>query len=160
MPLIFTLLLLILVLPKQTFAEIKVDISNNMEGSSNNVTVNSSNGSNKQNSNSGNTQTNIRINNNGEIKEYKGNDGKVEIKSEDGKSSVSVNTTGVSNNSTQTQSNVSTKTNVVVNSDTNEEASPSSSPTLSSPLPEAESIKPGLLEFIKREIKQIFELFS
>lgn len=159
MPMLFTLLFLILVLPKQVYAEIKVDISNNMDDSSNNVTINSDNGSNNKNSNSGSNQTNIRINNNGEIKEYKGNDDKVEIRSEDGKSSVSVNTTGVSNNSTRTESNVSTKTNVVVNSDTNE-ASPSSSPTISSPLPKAESVKPGLLEFIKREIKQIFELFS
>lgn len=165
---VIILFLTLLVLPTVAFADVKVEISNNLEGSDNNVKVNSNTSSNNGSSGSMDNQTSIRINNNGEVKEYKGNGSNVELKSSDGKSSVSVNTNGAGNNTTQSNAKINNKTNITVNSSTSDsEASPSSSPeaTVAGVMIENTDEdkvvdRPGLLEYIKRQFKQLFNLFS
>ena len=161
---ILYILLMLLLLPTSALAKVNVEISNNLDGSKNTVNVNSNTSTNNQTSNSVGSQTDIVIENNGERKEYHGSDGKIELKSDDGKSSVSVNTTGATNNSTQTSSTVNTKTNIIVNSST-DDSSESATP---SPAVAGVSIdvsgnneqKAGLWEFLKRQLAEIFSLFS
>lgn len=149
-------LLMLLLSPKIAFAEVKVEISNNTGGSNNNVRVNSSN--NVQ------SQTNIKINNNGEVKEYHGSDEKVEMKTSDGKSSVTVNTTGASNNSTNSSTSVNSKTNITVNSKTDDSSvSASSSPeaTVAGVVKESKEIKEesNFWNYLRKELESLFKLF-
>lgn len=148
-------LLLLLLLPTSALAQVKVEILNNLEGSNNSVKVNSG---------SVNNQTDIRINNNGEVKEYHGEGGNIELKSSDGKSSVSVNTTGAANNSQKSTSNVTSKTNITVNSNTSD-ASASSTPEATvagifNDNSENQNEKSGLLEYIKKQFQELLNLFS
>lgn len=127
-----------------------------------NVNVNSNTSSNQTSTNRIDNNTHIRINTNGEVKEYNGSDGNVEIKSSDGKTSVSVKNNEGGSKSTTSTSDVNSKTNIVVNSNT-KEASPSSSPT-----PEATvagvfrddvqvNMNSGFWERLTRRINAIFE---
>lgn len=164
MPIVLILLFTLLILPKNALAEVKVEISNNLDGSNNNVHVNSDTSSNNHYSGDVQSQTTIKINNNGEVKEYKGNGENVELKSSDGKSSVSVNTNGATNNPVQSSAKVNSKTNITVNSNTSD-ASPSSTPEatvagVTTQNTDENEDKPGLLEFIKRQFKELFTLFS
>lgn len=91
----------LLTLPKLTQAanEIKIDISNNGEGSNNSVSVNSSSSFSSSSQSSSNTQTDIRIESNGEVKEYHSNKPEnIDIQSTDGKSKVTI--TNQTNSST------------------------------------------------------------
>ncbi len=148
-------LLLLLLFPATALAEVKVEILNNMEGSNNSVKVNSE---------SVRNQTDITINNNGEVKEYHGEGGNIELKSSDGKSSVSVNTTGAGQNTQKSTSSVKSTTNITINSNTND-----SSPSAASVATVAgvfkddsqkENNKPGLLEYLKRQFEELLNLFS
>lgn len=148
------LLLMLLLIPKSAFAAVNVDISSNSEGSNNKVNVQSNTSGNINN------QTDIVINNNGEKKEYHGSDGKVELQSGDGKSSVSVNTTGASNNASQSSSKVNSKTNITVNSNTdNATPSASSQATVAGIFKEEKEAQAGFWEFIKKELESFFKFF-
>ncbi len=163
-----TLLLLFMafILPTSALAKVEVNISNNLDGSNNSVKVNSKASTNYQSSNSGTSgTTHITIDNNGEKKEYHGSGGNVKIKSSDGKSTVSV-----SNNSVTTDTNitsnttVNSKTNITVNSNTSD-SSPSAKPeaTVAGIFKDSSQdleTKSGLWAFIKREISELFKLFS
>lgn len=160
--LILYILFILLFLPSSASAKVNVEVSNNLDGSSNNVNINSDTSGTSYNT--VNNQTNIRINNNGEIKEYHGNGGNIDIRSDDGKSSVSVNTTGATNNSNNTNASVTSKTNVMINSNT-VDSSPSAESinleaTVAGISSKAEFKEEGIWEFIKEEIKKIVSIFS
>lgn len=96
------------------------------QASSVNVNVNSNTSSNQTSTNRLDNNTHIRININGEVKEYTGSDGNIDIKSGDGKTSVSVKNNEAGSKSTTYTSDINNKTNIVVNSNT-KETSPSAS---------------------------------
>jgi hypothetical protein len=149
------LLLMLILIPSSAFASVNVQISNNLEGSSNNVNVKSNTSGNIQN------QTDIVINNNGEKKEYHGSGGNIELKSDDGKSSVTVNTTGASNNAKSSSSTVNSHTNITVNSDTdNSLASASAQATIAGIFKEEKQEHSGFWEYLKKELDSIFKIFG
>lgn len=157
-------LFMLLFLPSSAFAKVEVNISNNLDGSSNSVKINSNTGGNSYKSTSnGDNQTNIVIENNGETKEYHGNgEGNIELKSSDGKSSVTVNNNGATNKPSQsTNSTINTTTNIKVNSNTGN-ASPSNSPeaTVAGVFIENTGEKTGFWEYVKKEIAELFSIFS
>lgn len=164
---LYTLLTLIL-FPSVASAKVNVEISNNLDDSRNSVNIKSNTGSNQESSNSVNSQTDIVINNNGEKKEYHGTgDGVIELKSEDGKSTVTVNNNSVTNNpSPSSSSKVTTKTNITVNSNTdNADSSPSANPSpavagISIDNTEKSEEKPGLWASFKKQFSALFKLFS
>ena len=88
-----------------------VSISNNGDGSSNNVIINNDVNTNVDTQNSPSTNTHISIENNGQVKEYNSDKtGDVTIKSNDGNSTVYVNNTD-SASSVNTEDNNSTNIN-------------------------------------------------
>lgn len=107
-------LLAIILMPSQVSASVKVNVNTN-------TSINQSS------TNTSDNNTHIRINSNGEVKEYNGSNDNVEIKSGDGKTTVSVKNIDGSNKSAAS-SDVNNNTNIFVNSNT-KEGSPSSSPT-------------------------------
>ena len=152
---------MLLILPSTASAKVEVNISNNLDGSKNKVNINSDKSTSYQSSENVKNQTDIVIESNGERKEYHGSDGNINLESSDGKSSVKVNTAGTTNNSTQSlSSNITTE--ISVNSNTGS-ASPSATPeaTVAGIFKDASSeTKPGLWEFLKRQLAEIFSLFS
>ncbi len=82
---------LLLVTPVNAATEVRVNISGNLDGSTNKVQINSNTETVQQSPNNNyNNSTSVRIEQNGQVKEYNGSDGNVNIRSSDGKSSVSV----------------------------------------------------------------------
>lgn len=122
---LFILTLVILTLPlKIASAETKIEIYGNT--GNNEVSVNSNTSSSYKSSNNTDSSTHIKINSNGEVKEYNGRDGSVHIQSSDGKTSVSVNNNAPTN-SPKASSGVNAKTNIIINSNT-KDSTPSSTP--------------------------------
>lgn len=167
--LILYTLFMLLFLPSAALAKVEVNISNNLEGSNNSVKINSDTGGNSYKStNSTNNETNIIIESNGEKKEYHGSGtGNIELKSSDGKNSVTVNNNGVSNKPNQTlNSTVNTTTNIQVNSNADASSpSPSGSPEATvagvfTDNSDKEDEKMGLWEYVKKELEELFSLFS
>lgn len=144
LPAIF--LLLALFCPTLVLARVNVEISNNGPGSKSSVNVESQINSSTSTKNSINNQTDIKIESNGEVKEYHGSDENIRLESGNGNNSVSV------------RSNI-----------TNENSYKSASPSASiSPQPStsAEPDKPeeknptlSLLDIIKREVESFLNLF-
>lgn len=157
-------LFMMLFLPATVSAKVDVNISNNLEGTNNTVDINS-------NTSGGETsgvrnQTDIVINNNGQVKEYHGTDSRIEINSDDGKSSVNINNNSATSTKAQNlKSGVTSSTSVVVNSntlDSTASAAPSPEATVAGVFmqkKENESVS-GLWGFIKREFDKLLELFS
>lgn len=129
MPKILLLLLLFLIAsPVSAASDVRVNISDNLEGSTNKVQIDSNTGGVKQSSsNNYSNSTSIKINQNGEVKEYNGSDGNINIQSSDGKTSVSVKNNSVENENTSSDTNIKTKTNITVNANTNNSPTPSAS---------------------------------
>lgn len=82
--------LLLLISPKSSFASITVDVLGNGEGSKSKVTVESNVKSSTTTNQNFKSTTDIRIETNGEVKEYHGNDESIHIESGDGNNSVSI----------------------------------------------------------------------
>lgn len=126
--------------------------------SSVNVNVNSNTSTNQTSTNKIENNTHIRINSNGEVKEYNGSDGNIEVKSGDGKTSVSVKNGDSGINNTTSSAKVNAKTNIFVDSNT-KAASPSSSV-----MPEAtvagvfkNNMNLGFWENLRRRLSAIFQ---
>lgn len=83
-------MLLMIASPARAATDIKVSISENIEGSSNRIEIDSNSENSKQASDSYEGSTSVKINQNGEVKEYKGSGSNVDLKTSDGKSSVSI----------------------------------------------------------------------
>lgn len=158
---ILYLFFILLLLPQSIFAAVTVDISNNDEGSRNDVSVKSDTTSNRETSNSIDNTTDIIIKSNGQVKEYHGKDGNIELKSDDGKSSVSVKNNSASKNSVSSSSSVTTTTNITVNSDTDSSSSAKTEASVAGIFKDnSNQEKAGLWEFLKRELKLFFSFFS
>jgi hypothetical protein len=114
LPIIFCFLLL----PKSTYANVNVNISNNSSGSNSQVNIkNEVNSTTNTGSNTSNTKTDIRIETNGEVKEYHstGNEN-IKIESGDSKNSVKIN--NIINEESKTQNSptiIASKSAVAVN---------------------------------------------
>lgn len=158
---ILYLFFMLLLLPQSVFASVTVDISNNGEGSSNDVSVKSDTASSRETSNNIDNTTDIKINNNGRVKEYHGKDGNIELTSDDGKSSVSVKNNSVFKNSGSSSSSVRTTTNITVNSDSDSSSSAKTEASVAGIFKD-NSIqeKAGLWEFLKKELTLFFSFFS
>lgn len=83
-------MLLMIASPVRAATDVKINISESIEGSSNKIDISSNSENSEQTSNSYEGSTSIRINQNGEVKEYKGSGSNVDLKTSDGKSSVSI----------------------------------------------------------------------
>src|SRR5690606_13071194 len=104
--LLLLFLILFLAAPVNAASDIKVNITDNLEGSTNKVQIKSNTGNIKQSSsNNYSNTTSIKINQNGEVKEYNGSDGNINIQSSDGKTSVSVQNNSAENKSTSNNTN-------------------------------------------------------
>lgn len=140
------LLLTLLILPKSVSASVDVQIYGNENGSDSNVTVKSNTSGSTQNSNNSSNTTDIRIETNGEIKEYHGTgDQNIKVESGNGSNSVSVNNKATSNPSSSPIASSSSQA--------------SSAPT-SAPTPDSENKAKTFLEMIKKEIQSFLNLFK
>lgn len=135
--------LLLLVSPRLVLASVNVDISGNAEGSKSKVIVESNVKSSTTTSQNSTNRTDIRIETNGEVKEYHGSGESVHIESGDGNNSVSVR-----NDSSD---------------DENENKNASASASVSEQIDEMQETLDkefNLLEFIKEQIDSIFTFFK
>lgn len=143
----FLLLFLLLILPNTINAKVNVQISGNGEGASSNVQISSSTSTSNESSNDSSNSTDIRIETNGEVKEYHGTgDQNIVLQSENGKNTVSVTV-----NSSSAPSSLPGASSPVQPA-----ASSSASP---SPSPSADN-KSGLIGFLKNELKIFLEFFK
>lgn len=139
------LTILLLILPRSASASVNVQVSGNGDGSNSTVSV-ESNTSSPTSKNTYNNSTDIRIETNGEVKEYHGTgDQNITVQSGNGGNSVSVNTKGSSNPSSSPSASSSAQ------------PSPTSS---ASPTSTAESKVQTLMEMIKKEIQSFLNLFK
>lgn len=103
------------------------------------------------------TKTDIKIESNGEVKEYHSeDDGNVTLESSDGNSKVKINnqTGSQTKNSQSSSSSVKTNINVNTNDSTN---SSDAKETVKEKIKEIQKIKFNLLEFIKYKLAFIFK---
>jgi len=157
--LLFPFFILLLLIPQIAQANVNVNISDNKEGSKSNVSVNSNtSGSSSNTNNSGSNTTNIRIETNGEVKEYYGTgDEAINIQSSNGNNSVTVNPGNPSAKPSQ-NSNTSINTNITTNvTSGNSNASPSAEINVSE---NNEKHEFALIEFLKKEFESLLKLFS
>lgn len=147
--LVFTLLLI----PTSASADVKVNVDSDYS-------------SNQSSSKTFKNETDIRLESNGEVKEYHGSDGDVHIESSDGKSSVTVNNNGATNNPSPSTSSVTSKTNITVHSNTldsspSPSASPSPEATVAGVMTENEpEEEKGLWEYVKKQIAELLQALS
>lgn len=157
------LIFMLLVLPSSALAKVEVNILNNGEGSTNSVKVNSNTSSNQNSSNTFDNETRIKINSNGEEKEYYGSDGVINMQSSDGKTTVNVNNNSVNKSPFPSSSSKSTiKTNITVNSSTSDSSSSAApSPAVAGVFRDNLEKKPaGFWEYFKSQLTQLLKLFS
>ncbi len=150
---------LAMIFPKMALANVSVNVSGNGPGATSNVSVNNSQSGSMLSQSSSNTTTNIRIENNGEVKEFRSeDDGNFHVESSDGTSKVDVtnqsNSASVIKNNTDT---VNTDIRVNVNSSGSSEASASSAPLETPDIIEIEKKQFDLMEFLRHEIENIFK---
>jgi len=105
--LLFTLFLSI---PPSVFAETNVNVSGNGEGSHTSVSVTNNVNSTSNSTTTSNSKTHVRIETNGEVKEYNSeNGGSVHIESDDGTAKVNINNNGSTSNDTDEEMENGTK---------------------------------------------------
>lgn len=119
---------------KVALANVSVEVSSNNAGSSSNVSINNNVVSNSNSQTTSKTKTDIRIESNGELKEYHSEDGgSVSIESSDGKAKVNVNSQTNSQN-------------------TNSQSSSSSTDSSKAEIKEIQEMRFDILEFIKEKL--------
>lgn len=158
---------LTLIFPQAALASVSVEISGNGKGSTNTVNVQQSqSGSSVHQSSSSNIKTDIRVESNGEIKEYHSQSGgDIHVESSDGHSQVDVKnetTPSVSQSSSSVHTTIKTEVNGVSTTTGWPSSSPSASAT---PFPtpnivEIEQKRFDLLAFLKKELESLNEFKS
>lgn len=164
---ILYLFFMLLLLPTTALANsVNISVTGNEDGSSNSVKYNSNTSTNYQSSGTSKNETHIKINDNGEVKEYHGSGEDVHLQSSSGKTTVKVDNNSVTNNpSPASSSKVTSKTNITVNSTTAQSPSPSAGTEASvagvfKDDSGKSSQNAGLWEIFKKKIESFFSFFS
>jgi hypothetical protein len=167
MPIILLLSSAALLLPVTSFATTSVNISNNDNGSTNRVSIiNGQNTSNSASVNQSQGTTDIKIESNGQVKEYHSSGNQdINVSSNDGKSSVSIQNQATPSPTTNTRSSINSSTSVTnevngVKSEIKTESSPLPTPSVEPHTVALDSTneKNAFLRFIDAELAFLNQL--
>lgn len=146
------LTLLMLFVARTAQASTNIEISGNSEGSTSNVSVSSNTSSSNNSSNTSESKTDIRVETNGEVKEYHGTgNNNVTVESSNGQNKVTVtNQANISNHSPSPSPSPSHTAST--------SASPSASPNIESLF--KDDSEWNFFEYMKQKFAELFKIFG